>query len=91
MPLTLRSTKGSRLTHAEFDANFQALDRGFTPEQIDEADAEYFYFGATINGAWQVRRQSRATAKIEIATSANNSHSDLAAAWGDRASLNYGA
>ena len=88
--LTLRSTKGSALTHAEFDANFQALDKGFTPEQIDEADADYFYFGATINGAWQVRRQSRATAKIETARANNNSsHADLDSAWGDRAGLTY--
>ena len=46
MNLTLRSSKGSALTHVEFDGNFQylaGLMNPAAPERVDEMDAAYFY------------------------------------------------
>jgi len=61
------------------------------PEELDDSDDVYFYFGwAVVNGNWLVRRQTRLTAAYMDAVIATNAgEADLAAAWALRASLSY--
>lgn len=68
------------------------IGEGFPdPDQIDETDATYFYFGwESFNGSWLIERQLRSTSSSEIATIVLNSgYADLTAAWTDRATLVY--
>ena len=98
--LTLRAQKGSPLTHAEYDGNFQHLASLMTPdapERVDETDATYFYFGViqeagsgstatgNVTTDWQVRRQNRATGALEYASDTT----DFNTAWENRATLTY--
>ena len=90
MNLTLRSSKGSALTHAEFDGNFQYLAGLMTPaapERIDESGSDYFYFGFSSADGWTIRRQNRATGALEFASGTN----DFNTAWDNRAGLTYSA
>lgn len=61
------------------------------PDNIDESDATYFYFGwLSVSGGWLIQRQVRATAATTSATVSNNSGvPDLATAWPLRATLTY--
>ena len=58
------------------------------PNEIDDSDATYFYFGwNSVGDSWLIQRQVRATA---ITASVNSGYANLAAAWADRATLTYG-
>ena len=58
-----------------------------TPEQSDESDATYFYFGwSNADGAVRIERQARATG---ARGQAQNPSSDFNAAWADRTRLSY--
>lgn len=63
-----------------------------TPDEVDDTDETYFYWGwtDTAAGSWQVRRTLRANAAKTDATIVGDAgYADLAAAWIDRATLTY--
>lgn len=59
------------------------------PQNIDESDSTYFYFGwESVNGGWLVRRVFRSSAVKLDATQLNNSaYVDLPSAWAQRTNL----
>jgi hypothetical protein len=61
------------------------------PDNIDDADSIYFYFGwAAVNGGWLIRRQVRSTSLTTDATVSNNiGILDLATGWSSREILTY--
>lgn len=62
-----------------------------TPDNIDDNDPTYFYFGwISVNSGWLIRRQVRLTSLTTEATIANNgTMPDLTTAWSSRVSLTY--
>lgn len=68
-------------------------DSGFlpTPENLDDSDTIYFYFGwEIVEGGWLVRRQLRSDSSVLNATESNNGlYSDLVSAWLNRLTLTY--
>lgn len=61
------------------------------PNQLDEANAAFFYFGyENVDGSWLIRLQDRATSQTLNATSTNNpAFIDLAASFPNRETLVY--
>lgn len=62
-----------------------------TPEQFDETNSDFFFFGyEEVDGSWLVRRQSRQTGQSQDATLAGNpSLPTLAASFPIRETLVY--
>ena len=75
-------------TALEFVDNISFLP---VPDNLDESDVTYFYFGWTsVLGGWLVQRQTRSSSLTLTANIANNGGTpDLATAWPNRAILTY--
>lgn len=58
-----------------------------TPDEVDESDPTYFYFGwGNVDGGWLVQRQLRTTG---ASTRATTGYADLTTAWPNRTNLTY--